>query len=393
MSTHVGTLEEFVDILCETIDNLTTHSFTAKSQAAFLRHQKETLQDDKCIVICDFAENYQYVIQDEVQSYHWNKEYCTLHPVSLYYICQGELKTESLCVLSDDNNHDTPFVHKCLQLVTSHIKNKLPQVTMIEYFTDGCGGQYKNYKNFLNVCEHGSDFGLQACWNFFATSHGKGPCDGIGGTVKRLAYLESLHDRKTEFHPITTIDNMYKFCESQIANIKFFLVKAADMDRVRRDQNERFKRGSTVPGTQSFHQFFPIDLNTIGYKRLSSDTIKQGQFCFQRGEPSSAVAQEIKEGRYVAAVYDQEWYVGLVESVDRESGECMVNFMHPKMPTGHVNWPTRPDKCLTPLCNLLTEIKVPSSTSAGSRSYRISDIDLENIKKCFTAFIHKNDFH
>ena len=97
-------------------------------------------------MICDFAENYQYVIHDEVQSYHWNKEYCTLHPVSLYYICEGELKTESLCVLSDDNNHDTPFVHKCLQLVTSHIKSKLPQVTMIEYFTDGCGAVQKLQK-------------------------------------------------------------------------------------------------------------------------------------------------------------------------------------------------------------------------------------------------------
>ena len=24
-------------------------------------------------------------------------------------------------------------------------------------------------------------------WYFFETSHGKGPCDGVGGTVKRLA--------------------------------------------------------------------------------------------------------------------------------------------------------------------------------------------------------------
>ena len=26
-----------------------------------------------------------YVVQDEVQGYHWNKEQCTLHPVILYY--------------------------------------------------------------------------------------------------------------------------------------------------------------------------------------------------------------------------------------------------------------------------------------------------------------------
>jgi len=27
---------------------------------------------------------------------------------------------------------------------------------------------------------------VEAEWNFFATSHGKSPCEGTGGTVKRL---------------------------------------------------------------------------------------------------------------------------------------------------------------------------------------------------------------
>ncbi len=29
-------------------------------------------------------------------------------------------------------------------------------------------------------------------WHLSATSHGKGPCDGVGGTVKRLAARASL---------------------------------------------------------------------------------------------------------------------------------------------------------------------------------------------------------
>lgn len=60
------------------------------------------------------------------------------------------------------------------------------------YFSDGAAGQYKNKKNFVNVLNHENDFGVPAEWHFFATSHGKGPCDGIGGTIKRLAALASL---------------------------------------------------------------------------------------------------------------------------------------------------------------------------------------------------------
>ena len=36
------------------------------------------------------------------------------------------------------------------------------------------------------------DFGVKAEWHFSATSHGKGACDGVGGTVKRLAAHASL---------------------------------------------------------------------------------------------------------------------------------------------------------------------------------------------------------
>ena len=55
------------------------------------------------------------------------------------------------------------------------------------YFSDGSAAWYKNWKNFVNLCYHKTDVGCQAEWHFYATSHGKDPCDGIGGTVKRLA--------------------------------------------------------------------------------------------------------------------------------------------------------------------------------------------------------------
>ena len=44
----------------------------------------------------------------------------------------------------------------------------------------------------MNLCYHKEDFGVPAEWHFYATSHDKGPCDGIGGTVKHLAAKTSL---------------------------------------------------------------------------------------------------------------------------------------------------------------------------------------------------------
>ena len=32
------------------------------------------------------AKNYQFLIQGKIQSYHWSKEYCKLHPLVVYYL-------------------------------------------------------------------------------------------------------------------------------------------------------------------------------------------------------------------------------------------------------------------------------------------------------------------
>ena len=53
-------------------------------------------------------------------------------------------------------------------------------------FSDGPSSQFKNkyIVNFLHKLNQTID--IQ--WNFFATSHGKGVVDGVGGTIKRLVW-------------------------------------------------------------------------------------------------------------------------------------------------------------------------------------------------------------
>ena len=50
-----------------------------------------------------------------------------------------------------------------LQKIT---REELPDVSKIHYVSDGCTGQYKNYKHFLNLCLHKDDFGIEAEWIF-----------------------------------------------------------------------------------------------------------------------------------------------------------------------------------------------------------------------------------
>ena len=161
--------------------------------------------------------------------------------------------------------HDTPFVYQVQSEVVQYLKKELPHVIDIEYFSDGCAGQYKNFKNILNLCHHVTDFGITARWSFFATSHGKSPCDGIGGTVKRLVARASL--QRPLDNQILSMEKMFEYCKSDIKGINFIKVSKEDIARVRQMLSTRFESGKTIPGTRVFtifHHFLKVKLRIRG---------------------------------------------------------------------------------------------------------------------------------
>src|SRR6218665_1427307 len=181
-----------IEELCRQVELITSHYFIAKSQAEFLTASKTTLKENSAVILLDFAENYSFLVQDAIQGHHWNNRQATLHPFTVYYMKDNTLKTLSICVISDCMQHDSITVHVFLRAVLSFISETMPNIEHVMYFSDGAASQYKNFKNFCNLLHHPQDFNLTAEGHFFATSHGKSPCDGIGGTVKRLAAGASL---------------------------------------------------------------------------------------------------------------------------------------------------------------------------------------------------------
>ena len=66
----------------------------------------------------------------------------------------------------------------------------------VNYWSDGKSSQFKNQYNFTNLKFHDKDHGMVAEWNFFATSHGKGENDGVGGDVKNGVWRRVLQQKE-----------------------------------------------------------------------------------------------------------------------------------------------------------------------------------------------------
>ena len=143
------------------------------------------------------------------------------HSTVAYFVQNSNFQHLSYVAISESTEHDVTAVHLFQKLFLEFLKEKVPNTHKIIYFFDGCTAQYKNCKVFLNLCYHRDDFGLEADWNFFATSHGKGPSKGVEGTVKRLVSRASLQRPMND--QILTVNAFFEFCSKNIKNINFGL--------------------------------------------------------------------------------------------------------------------------------------------------------------------------
>ena len=75
------------------------------------------------------------------------------------------------------------------------------------FSSDGAPAHFKNHSNIINLLYHQDDFGIIASWTLSASGHGKGPCDGIGATVKSTANRAALLSSTV----LLSVEEFFKF--------------------------------------------------------------------------------------------------------------------------------------------------------------------------------------
>ena len=200
--------------------------------------------------------------------------------------------------------------------IIQYLKTNHPLVKYVFYFSDSSSEQYKNRKNFLNLCHHNHDFIIGAEWIFFGTSHGKSPCDGIGGFVKRYVAKRSL--QRPLHNQILNYKAMLDLCKAEIDTIEFFGISQEEMIEVRKSLKNRFDRSKRVPGTRASHHFIPQSCNTIAHKLTSEDEKFIDTFDFDKNYIEPINVNDIKSFSYVSCVSDDFRWIGLVEQVNED---------------------------------------------------------------------------
>jgi hypothetical protein len=77
------------------------------------------------VVLCKFAENYSFILQDEAQGFHWNNAQATIRLFVIYFKKSDALNTEheNPVMILDCLKHDYVLVHTFQRHLMKFIEN------------------------------------------------------------------------------------------------------------------------------------------------------------------------------------------------------------------------------------------------------------------------------
>ena len=190
--THSGTVFSVLDLLRGKLKYFLFHVYVKRQQVKYWRKRKESPGSNTLLVMMDFSENFVHVTQDEIQKAFFDQTSSTIFTTMLYFEDNGQVSSEPYCILSDfkgyqgSKGHDKYAVSHYTRILVKDFQNRHPNFDLqkIEFLSDGTGQHFKQKYSLCQVLTLNFPH-LTVIWNFSPTSHGKGPIDGIGGTLKR----------------------------------------------------------------------------------------------------------------------------------------------------------------------------------------------------------------
>ncbi len=188
-----GSIDDLTEHMCSLIPKFLEHCYVKRSQAEEYNRQRdaalaESYSQTTALLQVDFSENYTCVNQDEIQSAHWNQSQVTLFTAATYHTG----KQHSSVIVSDNLSHTKETL---LAYIDRLLEDLPPPVQVVSIWSDGPSTQFKNKFIAAAIPALEKKHNIKIKWNYFATSHGKGPVDGIGGSTKRFVW-QNVSSRK-----------------------------------------------------------------------------------------------------------------------------------------------------------------------------------------------------
>ena len=309
-----------------------------------MKQLKNNLPHNSMIIRIDYSENYVLKYHKEIQSAHFgaSQKQISLHTGIMYYkdglknnITENyhAVKSISFCTTSENLDHRAYATWAHLTPILKLIMKQFPYIDTLHFQSDGPTAQYKNRINFylfVNLLPKLFPKIVNATWNFSESGHGKGPMDGIGGTIKRTADSLVRHGKDLE-----TINAFVRSLQEITPGVKLIEIPSSAIEGIK---NKLPSTIPAIPRVMKMHQVtwsanYPL---TLRLRELSCFKCNPSSKCmhhtmqskdsivYSSGKILSADKEEndkmhqmvsvdpgnIATGDWITVIYNDVWYPG-----------------------------------------------------------------------------------
>ncbi|WAQ99021.1 hypothetical protein MAR_023394 [Mya arenaria] len=254
-------------------------------------------------------------------------------------------------------------------------------------------------------------------WLYFECGHGKGPCDGVGGTTKRNADNAVKQGKVL----IQDAEDFLTWASKEEGGIKYQLITEQEYNHSKTEDDDRNAQIKPVKGSMKLHAMIGQGDGPL----LTRNTSCACDDCFvdkfnsqskcnwseiavtkripqvveaspnqeddepeidqtddettrNQSEPEPLAPTEVSEGCFVVARYDDMKYIGQVIEVCFHDNTVYINFMADSgKRKGCFKWPITEDKVWRDMADIIKVIQTPVPTTKAGRLFSVP----ENILK------------
>ena len=169
-----------------TMTTLEHHIYVKRVQFNYYSNIKNNLGKSDLLVQVDYRRSYENKQQHEIQSAYFGHTTFSIFTACCYLRdSEDNLVSESITVTSELPDHSRAAAITCVSKVIENVRENhqhLPLRINVFVWSDGCAAQFRSRYVFTLLSTLDTSLNLTWCYN--ERHHGKGPMDGIGGTLK-----------------------------------------------------------------------------------------------------------------------------------------------------------------------------------------------------------------
>lgn len=222
---------------------------------------------ESIVVQVDFAENFKCMTQNEVQSAYFNQHSIAIFTVAVWI---GEKKHSNVYV-TDDISHSKYCVLLFLNEIISDMKSRYPNLKTVNFFSDGCAGQFKNRWILSLIVTANHVFGIDLSWDFFQSGHGKGAVDGIGGSAKRAVYQRIMSGNVLVY----SAEEFSKCLIDNIKGISSTYIPVEQIKELEKRLSPAWKKVKAIPGLTKYFSYEKHTEKVIEAKVVGSSSVRK----------------------------------------------------------------------------------------------------------------------